>query len=315
MNVTRFAMGFAIAQVLALLVGAQAAGADPTPQLPVPYGQESMIRQAVTDWNGIVPGANDQSCKPSAAHPNPVVLVTSTFLSDGVNWTTLGPYLHNQGYCVFTFDYGHDVHNIPPGLNGMDPIPASAQTMAAAVDKVLASTGAAKVDLVGHSQGGVVSRYYINALGGAEQVDKMVLLSSPYSSTGLPIDLTKIARDSIPKPVYDAILYNGVISPTLLYGANFADPWVWGAIQTLQPDITYTQITDIADEAGLLGGMQAPVGASNATTRYIDQVCPTDFSQHFAQPYSPTAVAMIASALDPTHPVTAPCTVVPLYSF
>jgi len=52
-----------------------------------------------------VPGANDWSCHPSAAHPDPVVLVTSTFLSDAVNWTSLAPYLYNHGYCVYTFNY------------------------------------------------------------------------------------------------------------------------------------------------------------------------------------------------------------------
>ena len=50
-------------------------------------------------------GANDWSCHPSAAHPDPVVLFTSTFLSDAVNWTSLAPYLYNHGYCVYTFNY------------------------------------------------------------------------------------------------------------------------------------------------------------------------------------------------------------------
>jgi hypothetical protein len=33
------------------------------------------------------------------------------------------------------------------------------------------NAGAAKVDLIGHSQGGLTSRYYIKSLGGAAEVD------------------------------------------------------------------------------------------------------------------------------------------------
>ncbi|WP_067534058.1 esterase/lipase family protein [Nocardia crassostreae] len=299
--------GLLAALAIAATVGSGAAAAE----LPVPYGNGEMLRIAATDWNGAVAGANDFGCKPSAANPKPVVLVGSTFLSEAVNWTALAPYLHNRGFCVFTLDYGQTMYPVAPGLNGMDPIPLSASEVGALVDRVLAATGADKVDVVAHSQGGVVARYYANQLGGAAEIDRMVLLSSPYTMTGLPIDVMDVASRVIPRDLYDAILYNGAIQPL---GLNLLDPWSITEAQVLQPNIRYTQITDIADEMGLLGGMHAPAGAPNAETRYIDAVCPTDFSQHFAQPYSPTAVAMIANTLDPVHPVTPPCTVVPLYS-
>lgn len=295
----------------AVLVSLALPGATASAELSVPYGQAEMIRVAVSGWDGPVSGANDYSCKPSAEHPKPVVLITSTFLSDAVNWTALAPYLANRGFCVFTFNYGRALYNVAPGLNGMDPIPLSAQEVSAVVDGVLAATGATEVDLVGHSQGGVVGRYYLNALGGKDKVDQMVLLSSPYALTGLPVDVAEVARQAIPRDLYDAIIYNGKVVPV---GLTFLDPWSVGLAMPLQPSIRYTQITDIADEMGLLGGMHPPAGATNATTQYIDAVCPTDFSQHFAQPYSPTAVAMIANALDPAHPVAPPCTVVPLYA-
>lgn len=293
---------------VALLVASAPAQADP---LPVPYGNGEMARVAVTGWDSPVPGANDFDCRPTPEHPEPVVLTGSTFLSAAVNWTALAPYLHNLGLCVFTVDYGRDIYRIPPGLNGLDPIPPSARQVGDVVERVLAATGAQRVQLVGHSQGGIVNRYYVNELGGAAKVSRMVLMSSPYRVTGLPVDAAAVARDVIPEQLYQAILNNGRVPPLYL---NFLDPWVWAKIEALQPNIEYTQITDIADEIGLLGGMPAPAGAPGAVTRYINDACPLDFSQHFAQPYSRTAVAMVGNVLDPAHAATPPCTFVPGYT-
>ena len=95
------------------------------------------------------PGANDWSCQPSEDHPYPVVLVPGTFESMAKNWSTLSPRLKNQGYCVFALNYGET-----NGLDATGPVAESAKELAPFVDAVLAATGAKKVDLVGHSQGG-----------------------------------------------------------------------------------------------------------------------------------------------------------------
>lgn len=110
-------------------------------------------------------GWNDFSCKPSSAHPRPVVLVHGTLANSVDNWLVLAPYLKDRGYCVFSLDYGQ----LPgvPFFHALGPIDKSAAQLSAYVDKVLAATGAAKADLVGHSQGGMMPRYYLKFLGGA----------------------------------------------------------------------------------------------------------------------------------------------------
>ncbi|MGP9021680.1 esterase/lipase family protein [Streptomyces sp. BR1] len=128
-------------------------------------------------------GWNDYSCKPSAAHPRPVVLVHGTFGNSVDNWLALAPYLVQRGYCVFSLDYGQ----LPgvPLFNGLGPIEKSAGQLDGFVDKVLAATGAPKADLVGHSQGGMMPRWYLKFLGGADKVNTLVGIAPDNHGTTL----------------------------------------------------------------------------------------------------------------------------------
>lgn len=134
-------------------------------------------------------GWNDYSCKPSAAHPRPVVLVHGTFGNSIDNWLVLAPYLVNRGYCVYSLDYGQ----LPgvPVFNGLGPVDKSAGQLASFVDKVLAATGADKADLVGHSQGGMMPNYYLKFLGGAARVNALIGIAPDNHGTTL-LGLTKL---------------------------------------------------------------------------------------------------------------------------
>ncbi|RLU85022.1 lipase [Streptomyces griseocarneus] len=120
-------------------------------------------------------GANDWSCKPNSAHPEPVVLVNGTFKLMAENWAALSPKLKDAGYCVFAFNYGR---------METAPIPEAAAELRDFVEAVRGATGAAKVDIVGHSQGGMMPRYYVKFLGGADKVNDLVgIVPSNHGTT------------------------------------------------------------------------------------------------------------------------------------
>jgi triacylglycerol lipase len=59
----------------------------------------------------------------------------------------------------------------------------TAQQIKTKVDEIVAATGAAKVDVITHSMGGLSSRYYVKNLGGDVRVDEWVSLGGPNHGT------------------------------------------------------------------------------------------------------------------------------------
>lgn len=172
----------AVALVVGAAVPAGLAAAARTADYPV-GGLDTAISNFFFS-PGAVAGANDWSCRPTAEHPDPVVLVHATMVNLGANWATLSPMLANEGHCVFAFNYG--MTWLSAGrVGGLGDIRDSAGVLRSFVDRVLRATGADRVDLVGHSQGGMMPHYYIENLGGAAKVDTFVGLSPSNHGTTL----------------------------------------------------------------------------------------------------------------------------------
>src|SRR5688500_6835932 len=85
------------------------------------------------------PGVNARNCKPTAAHPVPVVLVHGTGMGRTISWNVIGPKLALDGYCVFALDYGN---------RGTQKVERSAHEISAFIDEVRALTGAPRVSVV-----------------------------------------------------------------------------------------------------------------------------------------------------------------------
>src|SRR3954464_7092967 len=108
---------------------------------------------------------------PAPDHADPVVVVAGTFVGDTVSdvyFTPLVSRLEDDGFDVV-------VWAIPD--HGLSDIADSAAVFAAFVADELARTGADRVDIVAHSQGGLIGRYFIKNLGGADVVDSLVSLA------------------------------------------------------------------------------------------------------------------------------------------
>ncbi len=184
-----------LASVLAAVILAGSPATAAAKPLPVPY---NFLPAAILGGtpNANAPGTNDWTCKPSAAHPRPVILVHGTLGNQATNWQTYGPLLKNNGYCVFALTYGALPAPYPVNaLAGLGSMRTSAVQLQQFVDRVRTSTGAAKVDFVGHSQGTLMPQYYIKYLGGASKVKNYVSLASLWHGTEvIPAQLANILR-------------------------------------------------------------------------------------------------------------------------
>jgi triacylglycerol lipase len=251
------------------------------------------------------PGTNDWSCKPTAAHPNPVVLVHGTLGNRATNWQTYGPLLKNNGYCVFAPTYGATFPLPFPGaFGGLGDIRASARELGDFVDRVLAATGADKVDIVGHSQGTLMPNYYAKFLGGAARIDKYVSLAPLWHGTGTTASGPTPAMNTA-FPSADPLDLLGPAFAQMAAGSEFITQMRAGGVAV--PGITYTNIVTKYDElvrpytSGIEDGM---------TNIVVQDTCKLDFTEHFEIAADRNASVLVLNALDPDHPRQRSCALV-----
>ncbi|GHF52142.1 alpha/beta fold hydrolase [Streptomyces morookaense] len=219
-------------------------------------------------------GANDWSCKPDSAHPEPVVLVNGTFKLMAENWAALSPKLKEAGYCVFAFNYGH---------METDPIPQAAAELRDFVEAVRGATGAAKVDIVGHSQGGMMPRYYVKFLGGADKVNDLVGIVPSNHGTKNPL----------------AIPAGYTFCPSCLdqrWDSDFMKKLNAGDETPAGPD--YTVITTRHDEVVIPYTSALLTGPSEHLTNVVLQdKCPLDPFMHDQATKDPVVAQWVLNAL------------------
>ena len=254
--------------LLAVILGALAAAAAParaadvTDLLPAPPP----------------PGSNDWSCRPTGAHPSPVVLVHGTFEGAYDNWFDVSPQIKAAGYCVFALEYGD---------RGTGDIPTSAGQLARFVDAVLAATGARKVSLVGHSQGGMMPRWYIKFLGGVSKVDDLVGLAPSNHGTTNP---GAFVTGETFCPACDQQRAGSAFLQRLNAGDETPGAVSYTVLQT-----RYDEVVTPYTSAFLAGG-------SNTANILLQDACPGEVIDHHFMPHDRLAQRWVLQALDRRGP-------------
>ncbi|MEW2415212.1 triacylglycerol lipase [Streptomyces sp. NPDC046866] len=139
---------------------------------PAP-AQAAVPAQASAPAQAAVPA---QAAAPAAAAAHrPVVLVHGYNADPGV-WGSLRAQLRAAGYADSElFSWGYDTHrSVNEVLAGQ---------LGTYVDQVRRQTGAAEVDIVAHSFGSLVSRWYVKYGGGTASVNHWVSLAGPNHGT------------------------------------------------------------------------------------------------------------------------------------
>lgn len=139
---------------------------------------------------------DDWRARPTTTHPYPVICIHGTGTTKG-DWMELGGELRQDGFAVFAPDFGN---------RATDSIAESADQISAYIDAVLQVTGAEKVILIGHSQGGTLGRYWMRALGGAEKVHHLVSLAVPNHGTTLGGIVSPLVRTSMAEDIMNALV-------------------------------------------------------------------------------------------------------------
>jgi triacylglycerol esterase/lipase EstA (alpha/beta hydrolase family) len=248
-------------------------------------------------------GYDNPSCHPSAAHPSPVVLLHGLGGNGPGNVGPIALQLAAAGYCTFDLTYGEEAPGIPVG--GLIDVNQSAQQITTFIEQVRAETGAAKVDIVGHSEGGFQSLYIPKELGIANQIDKVVALAPPTHGTTFA-GLVSVANTLQLRQLVDQVLQQ--------YGCPACDQLITGGpgVTALdngpiaQPGVSYTVIASRTDE--LVTPHQSGSTAETAfikepgvTNEYVQDKCPFDLVGHIGLAYDLDVENMIANALDPAH--------------
>jgi pimeloyl-ACP methyl ester carboxylesterase len=182
---------------------------------------------------------------------------------------------------------------VEPIGDGTDDLREQAEHLATVADQVRADAGAASVDVIGYSAGGVVARLWVRDNDGAEVARRVLTLGSPHHGTtqaalgaelagGCPAACQQLAPDS-----------------DLLRRLNAGDETpagpLWATVRS-----THDQVVTPINSAALAGALNI----------VVQDVCPRSTTAHSDLPGDPVVLATLGSVLGvetPHAPENAAC--------
>lgn len=181
-------------------------------------------------------------------------------------------------------EQGREVVVFPPRDNNTGDLVEQAQRLDGFVDDLLQDTGAASVDVVGYSAGGVVARLWVRDHGGASVARRVLTLGSPHHGTGVSVLATEAAGCPVACGQLEA-------DSDLLRRLNAGDETPagpqWVTIRT-----TKDQVVTPSTSADLAGALRIIVQSS----------CPAATTSHGQLPGSPVVLAALETVLGSDPP-------------
>lgn len=313
----------AAVSVVGLAVGGGASAEAAAAPLPVIYNFDIGYIGNIPNANKAPAGAITYDAEgrlAACSSPGrlPVILVHGTWEAQGTNWAAGAPLLRNAGFCVYTFDYGGRPNDV---FNGTGPIATSAGQLGVFIDAVRAATGSTQVDLVGHSQGGMMPRYYIKfgsswtggAFGaGLSKVRKLIALSP--SNHGTTLNGIASLGEALGVNPYVAEVQPAAIDQTI--GSAFnkkLDSCPGGrpaadicAGDTVQYTVIQTKGDQVVTPYRNAFLKQNPASSSTVTNILLQDSCPLDWVEHMAIIYDSYAYGFVLKALGIAKPASVP---------
>ena len=224
------------------------------------------------------------------------------------NWGYHSPLLRDAGYCVFALTYGEDprTRQLPFPVGGVVPMERSAPELRAFVKRVLKATRARKVDLVGHSEGTVMPRFYLERLRGAVKVRRFVALTPLWRGT--EIGGTAMLRDlagplGLSGSILDLVASICGSCPQFLRGSDYLEDL--NEDGEAVPGIKHTNIVSRYDE--LVVPSTSGLMRDGGKNIVLQKVCPGNVSEHALMAVDPVVTQLILNALDPRHATPVQC--------
>ncbi|MFJ4838446.1 esterase/lipase family protein [Streptomyces sp. NPDC088746] len=135
---------------------------------------ERLTRSADTAGTADSADTAGTTALPSAADTRPPVVLLHGFIDNRSVFVLLRRSLARHGW--------HHLESLNYSPLTCD-IRTAAELLDRHVEEICARTGHREIDIVGHSLGGLIARYYVQRLGGDRRVRTLVTLGTPHSGT------------------------------------------------------------------------------------------------------------------------------------
>jgi len=120
-------------------------------------------------------GASERAVEGGEPASGPPVLLIHGYFATRGSLHLMERHLVSRGHVVMSYPLG--------AVFNLGDIRDSAGLIARKVESIIAQTGVTRVDIVGHSMGGLVGLYYLKRLGGRHRVRRLVMMGTPAQGT------------------------------------------------------------------------------------------------------------------------------------